>query len=72
MLTLYTRPGCQPCIATKRHLDRLSIPYQVEDLTPYDAARFREAGHQEAPVVVAPTGTWSGYQPGRIDALLGE
>ncbi len=69
-ITVYSRPGCYPCLLTKKKMDQLGIVYQSEDLTPYDAERFRDEGHREAPVVVTPQGTWSGYRPDLISGLL--
>lgn len=75
MTVLYSRPNCQPCIATKRALDRHGIPHTVVDVTvDLDAAEHvRALGHLTAPVVVTPDGAhWSGYRPDRIAALAAE
>lgn len=71
-VTVYTRPACGPCTATKRALDKANIPYTVVDISTDDAARDRvmALGYSSAPVVVAgPDEHWSGFRPERIKAL---
>jgi glutaredoxin-like protein NrdH len=70
IITLYTSPGCQPCKATKRWLDKRDIPYSEVDITlpenEKDAEAVRALGFKEAPVVIVSTGDpetdlmWSG------------
>lgn len=72
---VFTKPGCQPCAATKRHLDNLEIPHQVHDITEDDAARQRiiDLGYVQAPVVIVTHALsvdhWSGYKPDNLAAL---
>lgn len=74
-VTVYERPGCQPCVATKRHLQKLGIEY-----TPVDTSKDAEArdyliqrGFKESPVVIAVVNdqefAWSGYRDTDIAAL---
>jgi glutaredoxin-like protein NrdH len=71
MVTVYTKPSCVQCNATYRALDKKGIPYNSVDITVDDAAREEliALGYQQAPVVSAPIGNWSGYNPGKIDEL---
>ena len=77
MITLYTKPGCQPCKATKRRLDKNHTEYVVADITADDGRHLdyiKALGHASAPVVTVQDGDnlvdhWSGYRPTRIDAL---
>lgn len=71
-VTVYTKPSCVQCRATRRALDRLDIPYQVVDLTLDEEALalVRALGHQQAPVVLAGGEHWSGFQPDRIRELV--
>ncbi|MFT3661749.1 MAG: glutaredoxin family protein [Gordonia sp. (in: high G+C Gram-positive bacteria)] len=70
-VVLYSQPGCGPCQATKRGLDRAGIEYVVVDLSIDETARaaVRALGYSAAPVVVAGAEHWSGFRPERIRAL---
>ena len=70
-VTVYTKPACPQCDATRRQLDRLGIAYDVVDLTTDTNARdyVMSLGHLQAPVVVTDTDTWSGFRPDRCKAL---
>ncbi|WP_206499199.1 glutaredoxin-like protein NrdH [Rhodococcus sp. KRD175] len=69
-ITVYTKPNCGQCDATKRRLDKHGLDYQTIDITQDDTARHFvtcELGYLQAPVVVVDGGEhWSGF---RIDAL---
>ena len=71
MVTVYTKPGCGPCIGTKRALESKGIEYQEASLLePENLTYVQSLGYAQAPVVVAPDGShWSGLEVGRIDAL---
>lgn len=68
-ITLYTRPGCQPCKATKRKLDALGATYRVIDVTEHpDAADYvRSLGYNGVPVVVAGEDHWHGFSPDKLE-----
>ena len=70
-ITVYTRPACGPCRATRRALDKQGIRYEVVDIsTDADARDFvMSLGHLQAPVVIAGAEHWSGFSPDRIKAL---
>lgn len=72
-VTVYTKPNCVQCNATKRSLDKIGIEYDTVDITEDDAAlqRLIDLGFQAAPVVVVDGGSesWAGYQPDKISAL---
>ena len=57
-ITVYTQPGCQPCKATKRWLDKRGIEYATVDVTesPADLAAIKELGYQSVPVVIVSNG----------------
>ena len=72
MITLYTKPSCVQCDATKRALDQAGLQYRVIDLLDDEEAMgyVQSLGYRQAPVVVTDEGEhWAGYQPGRIAAL---
>lgn len=70
-VTVFTKPACVQCNATYRALDKNGIPYKTVDITEDAAAyeRLLELGYQQAPVVTAPTGDWSGFRPDKIEEL---
>lgn len=76
-ITVYTKPNCQPCRATKRFLTENDIAFEEADATdPANVAAARSLGYQEAPVVVvAPDGvgsetSWSGFRPDLLRELV--
>ncbi|AER47628.1 NrdH [Mycobacterium phage DS6A] len=74
MITVYTTgPGCQQCVATKRHLDKLGVPYTEVDLRgePEIAEALRAAGYTTAPIVDVPgqPRPITGYRPDELDKI---
>lgn len=71
-ITLYTKPACVQCTASKRALD--GITYTTIDVTEDAAARdyVMGLGYLQAPVVVAGQDHWSGFRPDRIRELASQ
>ena len=72
VITLYTKPSCVQCDATKRALDQAGLQYRVIDLLDDEEAMgyVQSLGYRQAPVLVTDEGEhWSGYQPRKIAAL---
>lgn len=69
--TVYTRPDCMQCAATKRTLNKLGTGYQEIDLTTDADARrgLLAMGYTTAPVVIAGDTHFSGYHPDKLAAL---
>ena len=71
-VTVYTKPACVQCDATKRALTAAGIPYRTIDLTE-DAgamARVTAWGYRTAPVVeVGQDEHWCGFRPDLIAKL---
>ena len=73
-ITVYTKPNCQPCRATKRWLDNRSIDYQTVDVTtsPADLAAIKALGYEGVPVVIVAGRTpetdlhWHGFHPDNL------
>lgn len=73
-VTVFTKPRCPQCEATKRRLTRQQIAFETVDLTenPSTLEQLTEAGFRQAPVVITPNASWSGYRPDLIKQLADE
>ncbi len=76
-VTVYEKPDCQQCVATKRYLDDRGVTFGVESLEdPANLEAAKSLGHMAAPVVVfAPDGvgsevSWSGFRPDMLDEVV--
>lgn len=70
-ITVYSKPLCVQCDATKRALTKAGIGYEVVDITE-DAealAKVKSLGYLQAPVVIADGDHWAGFRPDKIKAL---
>jgi glutaredoxin-like protein NrdH len=72
-VTVYTKPNCVQCDATKRTLDKLGVAYDTIDATTDDAVydMLVEKGFRAMPVVNAGDDWWSGFNPEKINGLVG-
>ena len=70
-ITIYTKPACVQCTATKKAFDMQGIAYDLVDISADPAARdyVMALGYLSAPVVVAGDQHWSGFRPDHIKAL---
>jgi len=71
MVTVYTKPACVQCEATKRMMDKLNIKYDTVDIT-LDKDAFDmviSKGFKSAPVVITDSDSWSGFNPDKISGL---
>ena len=70
-ITLYTKPACVQCTATKKALDRAGLAYNTVDISLDDEARdyVMTLGYVQAPVVEVDGEHWSGFRPERIKQL---
>ena len=73
-ITVFTKPQCQQCEATKRRLRDRGIAFETVDLSqnPATLTELVQAGYRQAPVVITPDATWSGYRSDLIDEIAGE
>lgn len=71
-ITVCTKPGCVQCDATLKALDRLALAYRRVGLSADEQARdyVLSLGHLQAPVIVTPAGSWSGFRPDLIAGLV--
>ena len=72
MVTVYGKPACTGCRATKRMLDKLGVVYEEVDLTQDEVAlaRFQAKGLVTAPIVETDTDTWSGFRYDKLKELV--
>lgn len=71
-VTVYTKPACVQCTATKKALDKVGVTYNLVDITEDPTARdfVMSLGYTSAPVVVTGADHWSGFRPDRIEAAV--
>lgn len=72
MLTVYTKPNCVQCVATKRLLDSKGLNYDLIDVSVDGDAllTIKDLGYLQVPVVVTALGEhWSGFRPDKIGLL---
>lgn len=73
-ITVYSKPMCVQCDATKRALNKQDMDYEEIDLTSDPSALefVKSLGYVQAPVVMAGDQHWSGYRPDLIKKLAKE
>lgn len=76
-ITVYSKPNCQQCTATKRWLTQHGVEFTEDDITTEDnLAAAKALGYQEAPVVIVSSegvgseSHWSGFRPDKLNLLL--
>lgn len=72
MTTVYTKPNCVQCDATKRLMDKLGVEYTTVDIAenPQELEKLIQMGYKAAPVVITKDGeSWAGFQPDKITSL---
>lgn len=74
-ITIFTKPNCQACEATKKAMDRAALDYEVVDINSSSSLPeiLREMGFRTMPVVEAFDGEnhryWEGFRPDLIKQL---
>ncbi|HEL0714382.1 TPA: glutaredoxin-like protein NrdH [Streptococcus equi subsp. zooepidemicus] len=70
-ITLYSKSNCVKCTQTKRLFEKYGIAYQEVNLEahPELVEQFKAQGFMEAPVIVAPHKSWSGFRMDEIKTL---
>ncbi|UFM64231.1 glutaredoxin family protein [Paracoccus sp. MA] len=77
-VTLYSKPGCGPCSATKHALESRGVPFETVNVMADDAAleAIKGLGYLTVPVVLVQDGDasehWGGFQLDRIADLAGQ
>lgn len=70
-ITLYSKPRCVQCDATKRALTKRGIAFDEVDMaTDLQALEYvKSLGFASAPVVVTQDDSWCGFRPDKIKVL---
>lgn len=70
-VTLYSQPGCGPCVGVEAYLDRAQIPFQIRNIREdvEAAARVAELGYMGTPVIEHPGGHFKGYDPEKLEEV---
>lgn len=70
-VTVYTRPGCVQCDATKRQLQRSGVAFRMVNVEsdPSLVERLKDWGFRSLPVVDTGTDRWAGFQPAKLKDL---
>lgn len=71
LVTLYSQPGCGPCVGVKSYLTRAEIPFEVRDVTQDEdaLARLYELGYTGTPVIEHSEGHFKGYDPEKLESI---
>ncbi|WP_252108970.1 MULTISPECIES: glutaredoxin family protein [unclassified Halomonas] len=71
MITVYSKPNCQPCRLTKVQLDSMGVEYVEKNVDDSEQARSEalEYGHRQMPIVVTGDDHWSGFRPDKLAEL---
>jgi len=71
-ITVYTKPSCVQCDATKRLLTKLNLEFDTVDITEDQDAfdMIISKGFKAAPVVNADGDWWAGFNPEKINGLV--
>ena len=70
-VTLYSKPVCVQCNATKRAFKKAGVEYEEIDLSQNEKAlnKVKSLGYSAAPVVIAGSEHWSGFRPDKIKEI---
>lgn len=73
MITVYTKPQCVQCEQTKKLLTKNGLEFNTVDITA-DMDAYNKIvgmGFLAAPVVITDNDAWAGFQPDKINGLVG-
>ena len=79
-VTVFEKPSCTQCYATKRWLDKEGVEYETKSILENEeaVAVLKEAGYASAPGVFlhGKSGIlldcWGGYNPGKLKTMLSQ
>lgn len=70
-VTLYSQPGCGPCVGVEQYLKGSKIPFEKKNIREDEqaAARLVELGYRGTPVIEHPDGHFHGYDPEKLESI---
>lgn len=71
MITIYTKPDCQPCRAAKRAMVAAGITFSEVSAEEH-VEMLSGLGYRAAPVTIAGDLHWHGFRPDMIARLAGD
>ncbi|MDF2915956.1 MAG: glutaredoxin-like protein NrdH [Microbacterium sp.] len=69
-ITIYSKPKCNACDATRMRFEKADVPYKTLPLTDEVAAEYAHHGFLAAPIVTTGTRIWAGYRHDEIAATI--
>ena len=72
MVTIYSKNDCVQCKMTKKFLDQYNVEYNEINLDeqPEFIDHVKGLGFSAAPVIETANDVFSGFQPGKLQALV--
>lgn len=73
-VVIFTQPGCPPCQTAKAYLTQKGIPFEDRDVTKDPAAvqdMVNKYGSRSTPTIVIGDEVMIGFDPKRLDQILG-
>ena len=74
-VVIFTRPDCAPCFVVKGFLDGMGVDYEERDVTQDQSAveeLLQKYDSHSTPTVVIGEQVMVGFNPERLDKILGE
>jgi glutaredoxin-like YruB-family protein len=73
-VVIYTQPDCPPCFVVKAFLECMGVEYVERDVTQDQSAveELHMYGSHSTPTVVVGDHVMVGFNPERLDKILGE
>jgi glutaredoxin-like YruB-family protein len=71
---LYSQPGCPPCVAAKQFLKARQVAFEYKDVQADSVAlqELMDLNSRSTPTIVVGDEVMIGFDPERLEAMLGE
>ncbi|MBV8673438.1 MAG: NrdH-redoxin [Acidobacteriaceae bacterium] len=71
---LYSQPGCPPCVAAKQFLKARHVVFEYRDVQadPTALRELIELNSRSTPTIVVDDEVMIGFDPNRLEEMLGE
>ena len=73
-VVLYSQPGCPPCVAAKQFLKARQVAFEYRDVQadPTALRELMELNSRSTPTIVVGDEVMIGFDPNRLEEMLGE